>query len=409
VSSESFGIPTTTSISDPNEPRSWIRPYYSSFNGIRGLAVLMVFFEHNAWLSPWHHLAMLDRFLFVWVDLFFVLSGFLITGILYDSLQDPHYFKNFYIRRALRIFPVFYGFFLIVLILTPILHLDYGVTTVGTIFYVENLLQPFTDLAREHAALISMPFHGHLVPVASIGHFWSLCVEEQFYLIWPAVVWIVRDRQRLMRVCIIGSILALLGRIAIQIFASPATLEREILYISTYTRFDTLLIGSWLALYLRGRLLSLVQLRRMSSLLFWPSTILALVGGFYKWRTYLFQISPFTRTIGFTLIALAATGFIMRSLDESSALSRVLRNRFLNALGVVSYGFYLYHGIPGISVHYFAEHNRQLSKWVLGTIPIIVFVITFGIAQFSFRYFETPFLRLKKTLAPQKTAEARDQ
>jgi peptidoglycan/LPS O-acetylase OafA/YrhL len=182
---------------DLNEPRSWIKPYYGSFNGIRGLAVLSVFFEHYA---TYVHLSPLESFSWTGVDLFFVLSGFLITGILYDSLGGPRFFRNFYIRRALRIFPVFYGFFLLLFLLTPLLHLRYDVHLLSFFFYVGNLVTPLADLVHRNPTVIFMHRHGSTFAVCNIGHLWSLCVEEQFYLIWPAVVWFARDRRKLMTI-----------------------------------------------------------------------------------------------------------------------------------------------------------------------------------------------------------------
>ena len=104
---------------NPNTPQSWVRPYYSSFDGLRGIAVFAVFLRHYA----------IDLFPYRWlyglwcgVDLFFVLSGFLITGILFDTLGEPNYFRNFYIRRALRIFPLYSGYFLLLLFALIFLH-----------------------------------------------------------------------------------------------------------------------------------------------------------------------------------------------------------------------------------------------------------------------------------------------
>jgi len=122
----------------------------------------------------------LDEWFWVGVDLFFVLSGFLITGILYDSLRDPHYFRNFYVRRALRIFPIFYGFFLALLLLKPLLHLQMDRAMWAFPFYVGNLTMPFSDLGHHDPSVITMGVGGHIGTVGNISHLWSLCVEEQF-------------------------------------------------------------------------------------------------------------------------------------------------------------------------------------------------------------------------------------
>jgi peptidoglycan/LPS O-acetylase OafA/YrhL len=194
-------MPTESAPSiPPHHPRTWIRPYYRSFNGIRGLAVLMVFFSHFIWMVKFGRIPLIERFLFVGVDLFFVLSGFLITGILFDSLEDPHYFRNFYVRRALRIFPLFYGIFLLLLILTPLMHLAYHADMLFGALYIENLTRPWLVFNQTYPMQIVLLHHGSRSTVAALGHFWTLCVEEQFYLIWPAVVWFVRDRLTLQRI-----------------------------------------------------------------------------------------------------------------------------------------------------------------------------------------------------------------
>jgi peptidoglycan/LPS O-acetylase OafA/YrhL len=205
-----------SALSDHQQPRIWIKPYYRSFNGLRATAVLSVFIHHY---SGFLNLTRLGSFTWAGVDLFFVLSVFLITGILYDSLEAPHYFRDFYVRRALRIFPIFYGFFVVLFLLTPLLHLRYYLGLLAFFFYVGNLAVPFTDLHRHNPTIIFMLHHGATIQVANIGHLWSLCVEEQFYLVWPAVVWLVRGRRALMKVCIMGSGLALLIRIFIRVAA----------------------------------------------------------------------------------------------------------------------------------------------------------------------------------------------
>ena len=117
------------------QARSLIKPHYPALNGMRGLAIIMVFTVHYGryavdpkWI--W--------WLWTGVDLFFVLSGFLITGILYDSREEPRYFRNFYIRRALRIFPLYYGFFLLVYLLKPLLGLSFDHNFWSNLVYLEG-------------------------------------------------------------------------------------------------------------------------------------------------------------------------------------------------------------------------------------------------------------------------------
>jgi peptidoglycan/LPS O-acetylase OafA/YrhL len=379
---------------DPNLPRVWIQPHYSSFNGLRALAVLAVFVTHY---GGYWNLGLPQYFLWSGVDMFFVLSGFLITGILYDSLQDPHFFRNFYVRRALRIFPLFYAIFLLLLALTPLLHLAYSPLLWTYPLYIGNLVFPFQLRAGIDISNVITYLHGAAVPLTSVGHMWSLCVEEQFYLLWPAVVWWVRDRRRLMQLCVVLCLLV----IPLRAFLHARYNLFALIYISTYTRFDTLLIGAWMALWLRGRALSLRQLRRISLLLFWPPclVVVAVILRLPRMNSSLVFESPFIATIGYTLIGLAYAGLVLRSLDDTSRVSRVLRWRPLHSLGTISYGFYMIHMLPLQRLGLFNAHHRHWSH----ATPVITFLFTVTLATLSFRYLETPFLRLKRVLAPQRS------
>jgi peptidoglycan/LPS O-acetylase OafA/YrhL len=255
---------------------------------------------------------------------------------------------------------------------------------------------PFADLVWHNPTIISIVHHGKLLEVGNIGHLWSLCVEEQFYLVWPTVVWWVRDRRRLMGVCVAVGVLALGLRFYLWGHATWIEAQNYLIHWSTFTRCDTLLVGAWLALFLRGNALSPTQLRRISFLLFWISAA-GLACGVFRHRENLLH-NPFISTVGYTLVALAAAGVLLRALDDDTLLARVLRWRPLSGLGVISYGFYFYHPIP-------ARLSRRLVQLHPGlsiVAPVLWFLATAGIAWLSFRYYETPFLRLKKVLAPQK-------
>jgi peptidoglycan/LPS O-acetylase OafA/YrhL len=382
---------------NPNMPRSWIQPHYASFNGLRGLAVLIVFFEH--YCTFWNALKP-QYYLWVGVDLFFVLSGFLITGILYDSRDSTGYFRNFYIRRSLRIFPVFYLVFAVLLICTPVFHLLYPASLFSWFFYIGNLYEPFAILHHTNPTEASVIVHGVRVTVLLLGHFWSLCVEEQFYLVWPAIVWLVRDRRRLMTVCVIVSVLVL----ALRMYLNARHNLYLLLFISTYTRIDTLLIGAWMALWLRRRALSSKMLRRIAypCILLPGAFVVARIAHIHAENMFILQHNRFVTTYGFTLIALTAAGIILLSLDDSTWLSAILRWRPLAYLGTVSYGFYVFHLLPVALLTWAANLHPQLGPWM----PLVGFALSLGVAGLSFRYFETPFLRLKRVWAPQEILPA---
>jgi len=179
--------------------------HYPALDGLRGIAILAVFCYHfgggsksSNWLIQiWSGIADTG---WMGVDLFFVLSGFLITGILYDTAHKPNRVKNFYARRSLRIFPLYYGVLLLFLLLTPTLQLHWKPGHLLYFFYLSNMMPLFT------------PGLASPGPKMMVGHFWSLAVEEQFYLVWPFIVWYVRDRRKLLQVSIAIMVAALIFR-----------------------------------------------------------------------------------------------------------------------------------------------------------------------------------------------------
>ena len=232
----------------------------------------------------------------VGVILFFVLSGFLITGILYDSLPDQHYFKNFYIRRSLRIFPIFYLVLAACLVLTPILHLRLQWGHISFLFYLGNFF------ANWNWSLYDLISPTHPALSISLAHFWSLFVEEQFYLIWPVVIFLVRDRIKLIRLSVAVILLVLLLRIGMVCFLPLDTVGPFARLLPTQA--DDLLMGGAMALLLRGPEAER-WLRR--SWLFFLSGIIA----FFlmaAWRGNFGFNDPYNLSIGLTMISLGVSG-----------------------------------------------------------------------------------------------------
>jgi peptidoglycan/LPS O-acetylase OafA/YrhL len=376
--------------------RSLIRPYYPALDGLRGLAILMVFLVHYG------NFAVQSRYFGVlWpgVDLFFALSGFLITGILYDSKTTTHYFRNFYIRRSLRIFPLYYGFFLVVALLTPVLRLHYSAALWSHLLYAANIFA--WDIGKHNPSWIySSVFRGHQEGLW-LGPLWSLCVEEQFYLIWPLVLWLMPSRQAMMWF----SVMAVLGLACLRTVAflhHPAELLNpgHAMFI-TYTRCDGLLLGAWLALWLRGVQLSRGEIRKIAYLTMSVSASAILIGELLVGRHWHVPLdsNPIAITYGYSLVGLMAISFLLLALDESSVVHSALRNKRLAALGVVSYGFYFFHGmgaalVNSLNVRIFAP--RHLSVLLV----LLYFIAIYVLAWLSFRYYESRFLRLKNRWAP---------
>ncbi len=162
-----------------------------ALDGVRGLAVLMVLLDHfvGDMLPPTNSVERVIVYVTAYgaygVDLFFVLSGFLITGILYDARDKTSYFRNFYMRRFLRIFPLYYGVLALLFFVAPLIPLLQGATL--------DYLVERQAWAWLYGVNIYTAIRGEWA-LSFINHFWSLSVEEQFYLFWPLVVYLLARR-----------------------------------------------------------------------------------------------------------------------------------------------------------------------------------------------------------------------
>ena len=376
----------------PVDPaRSWISGYYASFNGLRAAAVLCVFVNHygnmlkeGVWVNTF----------FVGVDLFFVLSGFLITGILYDAKRSPHFFRNFYVRRALRIFPLYYGFFLLLWALSPVLHLEYQHRFWTNLLYVSNLFG--RDIPGSNPTFIAIAGHPEFL---GLGHLWSLCVEEQFYLIWPLVIWMLPTRRAMMWFAATAALTTFVLRTGLYLHSPAEVVRTASIYILTYTRCDGLFIGAWVALWLRGKTLTRRELRTCAYGAVLPSILVVVIGAATIGQRWPYNsINPLLCTYGYTLIGIACAGLLLLTLDERGLLARVLRNRYLSSLGAVSYGFYFFHEIVAPSLYSWYGHLPKV--WFSGPAAFVgsLFLIQ-ALSWLSFRYYESWFLQWKDRLA----------
>ena len=386
----------------PDLPRTENKKYYPALDGLRAIAVLLVFFQHyEASAHPSLNWG------WTGVDLFFVLSGFLITGILFDTRETAHRFRNFYVRRTLRIFPLYYGVLFVGLLLTPIYHFRWHPAWLLWVTYLGNYVRflflhdPLFHLgALEH--LRAMPPYPY-PKFFYLGHFWSLCVEEQFYLVWPLVVYTVRGRERLRNLSILVCILTLAARIACLFVVPGEYLSAELLYRATPLRADALLIGGLVALCLRGP--EADRIRRWAG-----PVLLTLCGGFVVWECLYKLLSPkhmafhpyggdpVMTTVGYTLLDIFAAALIVKLIQPDTLLFRLFDRSTLRWLGQISYGFYVFHDIFHMSYHNLAARfvadgaptkQRMLTN-------LFALVGTTVLAYLSFRFYEAPFLRLKE-------------
>ena len=349
-----------------------------ALDGLRGLAVLFVLVFHIFQVEAEPN-AGLPRLAYkatalgqTGVDLFFVLSGFLITGILHDTKGSDRYFRNFYGRRTVRIFPLYYGVLIVATIVLPIL-LGHRVTDANPI-----ALWTYTA---------NMPAVFGLEP-QTFGHFWTLAVEEQFYLIWPAVVFAF-SRPAMMRVCvacIVGSLFVRIGLVSLHL--SPDGFMPG--------RLDSLALGGLLALAARGPE-GMANWRRWAGLA--VVGMIAIVLPLYVMQSG--SHAAWLQVVKFSLFA--AFYGAMLALTVSSAPTSLVGRGFnlrpLRFLGKYSYGIYVFH--PFLISAFLKAREADSSGTLETTTAVAVRFVAISAmsivaAWLSWHLFEKHFLRLKR-------------
>ena len=374
------------------------RKHLPALDGLRGLAILLVFFYHYA--GGLTHTANSEMmrilgaiFGFGWsgVDLFFVLSGFLITGILFDTQDDPHYFKNFYVRRSLRIFPVYYLFLLIYGLLA---HYKFGVhLSLGHISFLFYVGYPVALL---------WPSLAHISPVVAITHLWSLAAEEQFYMVWPWLIWALKKPRTIIAACFAITVFSPSLRI---LFYFTGLHSAAWDYAFLPARMDALAIGAIIAVVMRGRTREQLQTAA------WPTLAVAALSMVFALsvRRTVDHGDPLISTLGFTLDAIAFGALLVIVIRQGSWLGRVFSTPLLRLFGKYSYGLYLYH-FP-LSIFLSPMRPRfimAVHSAGLGSILFILFsmIINLSLAALSFQLFESPILKLKAKFIYEKSGDA---
>ena len=362
--------------------------WYPGLDGVRAVAVFLVFTVHYV-AKQTHGVG------WTGVVIFFVLSGFLITGILFDNQHEPHRFRNFYARRSLRIFPLFYFVWLCILVAGPFLHEHWRPVLLLWPAYLGNYARFFGGLTadRIYTSFPRLPLE--------IGHFWSLAVEEQFYLLWPLVVFFVRSRRALIRICVVVMVCALLLRILLVLVLPQRTLEMEFLYRMTFSQADAFLFGGLLALLMRGPEEAAVL--RSAPALLWGGLASLVLASAVNQGIHTLSMpanSPWGSTYGFTLLDLTSGGLILCSLQPRTLVFRVMTLRPLRLLGKYSYGFYVYHVLLAPFLNRILPAiNLAAPKYLLYPRLILLWTVDFFaiflISAASYHLVEAPFLKLK--------------
>jgi peptidoglycan/LPS O-acetylase OafA/YrhL len=341
-------------------------------DAVRGIAVLLVL-VHNTDRYPSLHLQWLSANGWMGVDLFFVLSGFLITGILLDTKQSKGYFKNFYARRCLRIWPLYYAVLFFMFVVVPIIRPSEAHTVFEArsapwwsyLFFLQNFLVPVPSMAT-----------------GPLGVTWSLAVEEQFYLFWPLIVRFCNESQlrkiALTVICISPALRFYLSMRGVEIYSNP------------FCRWDGLMAGALLALLLRSpRFVASEFVNRSWAALFVAVPLILISESFH------------TKWITFSLTAFASLSFVYLALySRQRSLQWLLNTRFLVYTGTISYGIYLLQKIPLDGVKTFHWENHYILA-----LPITA-LTTYLMATLSWNFLEKPFLKLKRFFEEKPAPEA---
>jgi peptidoglycan/LPS O-acetylase OafA/YrhL len=348
-----------------------------ALDGIRGIAVLQVFVAHFHWIvstdpffnavTPWHWLNKTLEPGFLGVDIFFVLSGFLITSLLLKDWQRNRFgmFRRFYMRRALRLLPALYAILIASFFVARWEKFPMDIqwrTTWHALLYLNNWNVVWNPNAAQN----------------DLGHLWSLGIEEQFYIIWPAIL------IGLVALKIPNKVI--MGLVAITI-AVVAWHRNELwnqgvswlnLYIRTDTRVDSLLVGALFALIYRHVRINRTILNCAASIAFLGIVYIKYNHG-----------GSFIYEGGFTIIAILAGVVILAAVENAWVGNVVLTWKPLVVLGKVSYGLYLWHMLV------FQIMGRHFT-WGPKSIRIMIgIIVVSAITAASWFFIEKPFLRLK--------------
>lgn len=365
-------------------------------DGLRGCAILLV--------TVWHSLMLIDPSKgmindLIWrfsvfgrtgVDLFFVLSGFLIVGILHDHKESDRYFSTFYARRALRILPPYLILIGIFYVLTRLRGTPYyfgsQVPTWALLSFVQNWF--FVSTQGSEPAVITGT--------------WSLAIEEQFYLVIPALVWCVPRRYLLSILLAIG--LTSAAARAIYFWANPSNFYAP--YVMTPLRLDGLAFGAAIAVAYRNdavRTWIFAHIR----IIRWACLSLLSVVPFFAWSlrsTIAHQLLYYTGH--FYLAVLYALILILATCPGEGRTKSILRSPILGFFGLISYSLYLFHTPAKAAVfHLFKGSVERLQTVSDAVLMVVSAAIAIVFCLGLYRFVERPAQLLGKTFSYGPSAE----
>jgi peptidoglycan/LPS O-acetylase OafA/YrhL len=363
--------------------------HIAALDGLRGVAVLMVLALHFSGGSQsanplLHAVKVAAKSGWAGVSLFFVLSGFLISGILWQGRHQSHWWRRFIVRRSLRIFPLYYLALGLVLLSTFLWHTTHAAVRplLVYVFYLQNV----ESIPHEMLGLTPLPVY----------HLWSLAIEEQFYLVWPLLLLAMPTARRALQLCA--------AVFALSFFFRFFTAQQFLAY-ATPSRIGEMAVGAWLAVAIQEHPEWIVPLRRFAPAIFWAA--MAAVG-LCAWPSRDVTLGhPPMYVAGLALLPLAFAALVLMTMHPGR-VSGFLSFAPLRHLGAISYGVYVYHVLlyPVMvrAARLLARnHAPGTEKAIL--VPVSL-MITLVVAELSYRLFERPILRLKDRLAPDRSSLA---
>jgi peptidoglycan/LPS O-acetylase OafA/YrhL len=408
--------PATPAAATTRPPASAGAGHVAALDGVRGLAVALVLAFHfgTVGIAPIRVVTAADAvdlsvfrlFSLGWigVDLFFALSGFLITGLLLDDVGRPGYYRRFYTRRALRIFPLYYGALAALYVLAPF------VGSPPIALQTRELLGG-TPWAWAYGLNVLEAVHPNVVP-AALAHFWSLAVEEHFYLVWPAVIALVRAPRRVALIALAAAVASWGLRLWLRFGAET---DPAALYVLTPTRLEGLAIGAWIAAALRdpataGLLRAWGARSAAAPLAAWGlgaallAALLAVLGrdGF---ALGIQAVGLPVLAVAFGVVVLAAAvGGGGPASSRPGPVVRLCSGRALRLLGRYSYGLYVWHlpiGAALLVAGVTPARLPQMDLWGL-RLPthlawaVLAAALTGAVTAVSWVAWERPWLALKR-------------
>jgi peptidoglycan/LPS O-acetylase OafA/YrhL len=373
--------------------------YIKGIDGLRAIAVIWVMLGHVATSIDWTAVTVIDKLFvllinsnWVGVQLFFVISGFLITKILLEGKDQQHQIRNFYIRRSLRIFPIYYITLAYIFIALPLFNatptwLD-SVTEQQWWFwtYLNNWSRPFYEFG-------------------GITHLWSLAIEEQFYLIWPFIV-VFLSTKRVMQISLFMVISAPIARFAMYYYAGNFGMTDEqgsrAAYNFTFARWDAIALGAYLAVLMTNKAaVAWLSAHGKKLLIIVIAVIAVQIVVNHNFTSVAQGIGILNQTTASFAFAIALFFVVVNS---DKPMVSFLELSWMKSIGKVSYAMYIFH-LP-LMMFWLKLSPPDLTgvnQWLV--VPVVLSytagftLLIYLMSLLSWHFIEHPILKLKKRYA----------